>query len=60
VVKYVPDPRLDSIVPAPLRARVTAAADSISSGTLLAAPRPASMEAFIRHLAPKALSRIGT
>ncbi len=60
VVKYVPDPRLDSIVPAPLRARVTAAADSISSGTLLAAPRPASMEAFSRHLAPKAFSRIGT
>jgi len=59
VVKYVPDPRLDSIVPAPLRARVTAAADSISAGTLLAAPRPSSMEAFSRHPAPRAFGRIG-
>lgn len=60
VVKYVPDPRLDSIVPVPLRARVSAAADSISSGTLLAAPRPASMEASRRRLAPEAFSRMGT
>jgi basic membrane protein A len=45
VVKYVPDPQLDSLVPAPLKARVAAAADSIAQGTLLAAPRPQSMEA---------------
>src|SRR3954469_22178874 len=60
VVKYVPDPRLDSIVPAPVRARVAAAADSISSGTLLAAPRPTSMEALRRHYSPEAFSRIRT
>jgi basic membrane protein A and related proteins len=59
VVNYVPDPRLDRIVPAGLKARVTAAADSISSGTLLAAPRPASMEATNRHVPRKSFGRIG-
>jgi hypothetical protein len=43
---------LDSLVPAGLKARVKAAADSIASGTLLAAPRPASMQAFLK-LHPK-------
>jgi basic membrane protein A len=60
VVKYVPDPKLNNVVPPPLRARVAAAADSISSGALLAAPRPTSMEASSRHPAPKAFSRTGT
>jgi basic membrane protein A and related proteins len=45
VVRYEPNPALDSMVPAALKARVKAAADSIAAGTLLAAPRPASMEA---------------
>jgi basic membrane lipoprotein Med (substrate-binding protein (PBP1-ABC) superfamily) len=34
VIRYVPNPGLDSLVPAPLRARVKAAADSIAAGTL--------------------------
>jgi len=45
VIRYVPNPKLDNLVPKPLRARVAAAADSIAAGTLLAAPRPASMQA---------------
>ena len=45
VVRYVSNPGLDSLVPAALKARVKAAADSIAAGTLLAAPRPASMQA---------------
>jgi basic membrane lipoprotein Med (substrate-binding protein (PBP1-ABC) superfamily) len=45
VVRYQPNPALDSLVPANLKARVQAAADSIAAGTLLAAPRPASMQA---------------
>ncbi len=45
VVRYRPNPGLDSLVPAGLKARVKAAADSIAAGTLLAAPRPASMQA---------------
>jgi basic membrane lipoprotein Med (substrate-binding protein (PBP1-ABC) superfamily) len=45
VVKYVANPRLDSLVSVSLKARIAAAADSISEGTLVAAPRPASMEA---------------
>ncbi len=45
VVQYVPNPGLDTLVPASLKARVKAAADSIAAGTLLAAPRPASMQA---------------
>lgn len=45
VVKYVANPRLDTLVPSSLKARLAAAADSIAVGTLLAAPRPATMEA---------------
>jgi basic membrane protein A and related proteins len=45
VVRYDPNPALDSLVPKALKARVKAAADSIAAGTLLAAPRPASMQA---------------
>lgn len=45
VVKYVPGPAADSLVPAPLAARVRAAADSLAAGTLVAAPRPAEMQA---------------
>jgi len=49
VVRYEPNPALDSLVPAALKARVRAAADSIAAGTLLAAPRPESMQAFGGH-----------
>ncbi|HEU5040694.1 MAG TPA: BMP family protein [Gemmatimonadales bacterium] len=45
VVRYVSNPGLDSLVPPELAARMRAAADSIAAGTLLAAPRPASMQA---------------
>jgi len=38
VVRYQPNPLLDSVVPAGLKARVRAAADSIAAGTLQAAP----------------------
>jgi basic membrane protein A and related proteins len=48
VIKYVPDPQLDSLIPPGLKARMAAAADSISRGTLVAAPRPSSMEARAR------------
>lgn len=34
VIRYVPNPGLDGLVPAPLKARVQAAADSIAAGTL--------------------------
>jgi basic membrane protein A len=47
VIRYVANPALDSLVPAALKARVRAAADSIAAGTLIAAPRPASMQAFL-------------
>ena len=40
VVRYEPNPGLDSLVPAALKARVKAAADSIAAGTLL--PRAAA------------------
>jgi basic membrane protein A len=46
VVRYEPNPTLESRVPAALRARVKAAADSIAAGTLLPAARPASMQAL--------------
>lgn len=50
VVKYVPDPRLDSLIPQALKLGVAAAAESLISGTLVAAPRPSSMEAVApRH-----------
>jgi basic membrane lipoprotein Med (substrate-binding protein (PBP1-ABC) superfamily) len=45
VIRYVPNPRLDSVVSSSLKARIAAAADSIAEGTLLTAPRPATMEA---------------
>lgn len=45
VVRYVRNPALDSMLPPVLERRMTAAADSIAAGTLLAAPRPASMQA---------------
>jgi basic membrane protein A and related proteins len=44
VVAYRANPGLDSLVPAWLRARMKAAADSLIAGTLIAAPRPRSME----------------
>ena len=44
VVTYVGNPRLDSLISPPLKARMQAAADSITAGTLIAAPRPATME----------------
>ena len=46
VVRYIANPALDSLIPAGLTARLKAAADSIAAGTLIAAPRPASMEAL--------------
>jgi basic membrane lipoprotein Med (substrate-binding protein (PBP1-ABC) superfamily) len=45
VVRYVANPGLDSLVPAALKARVAAAADSIAKRTLIPAARPASMQA---------------
>ena len=48
VLRYVQNPKLDSLVPSALKSRVRAAADSIVSGALLAAPRPASMQAMRR------------
>jgi basic membrane lipoprotein Med (substrate-binding protein (PBP1-ABC) superfamily) len=45
VVRYVPNPALETMVHETLRSRVQAAADSIAAGTLVAAPRPASMQA---------------
>jgi basic membrane lipoprotein Med (substrate-binding protein (PBP1-ABC) superfamily) len=47
VVRYDPNPRLDSLVPPKLAARLAAAADSIAAGTLVAAPRPESMQAAL-------------
>jgi basic membrane protein A and related proteins len=43
VVRYQPNPALDSLVPAALKARVKAAADSIAAGTLLPVPGAVSM-----------------
>jgi basic membrane lipoprotein Med (substrate-binding protein (PBP1-ABC) superfamily) len=48
VVRYVPNPTLEPRVDQTLRSRVQAAADSIAAGTLMAAPRPASMQAMAR------------
>jgi hypothetical protein len=48
VVRYVPNPALESMVDQTLRSRLQAAADSIAAGTLIAAPRPASMQAMAR------------
>ena len=41
VIRYVPNPRLDSLVPPALKARVKAAADSIAAGTLHLQPSSA-------------------
>lgn len=46
VVRYVPNPALETMVHQTLRSRVQAAADSIADGTLVAAPRPSSMQAL--------------
>jgi basic membrane lipoprotein Med (substrate-binding protein (PBP1-ABC) superfamily) len=43
VIRYQPNPALESLVPATLKARVKAAADSIAAGSLLPAGRPVSM-----------------
>jgi basic membrane lipoprotein Med (substrate-binding protein (PBP1-ABC) superfamily) len=43
VVRYQPNPALDSLVPAALKARVKVAADSIAAGTLLPAGRAVSL-----------------
>jgi basic membrane protein A len=59
VVKYVPDPRMDSLLPSPLKARMAAAADSLSQGTLVAAPRPTAMEASVRRLPTGIAARAG-
>ena len=56
VVRYVPDPRLDSLLPAALKVQMAAAADSISQGTLVAAPRPATMEASAPRKADEVLA----
>jgi basic membrane protein A and related proteins len=48
VVRYVPNPALESMIDQTLRSRVQAAADSLADGTLVAAPRPASMQAMAR------------
>ena len=44
VVRYQPNPALDSLVPAALMARVKAAADSIAAGTLLPVGRAVSLQ----------------
>lgn len=49
VIRYVANPRLDGLVPAALKAKITAAADSISAGTLVPAPRPPQMQALSIH-----------
>jgi len=52
VVRYEPNPALDSLVPAALKTRVKAAADSIANGTLVPAARPPSMQALDSPQAP--------
>jgi basic membrane protein A len=47
VIRYVPNPALETMVDQTLRSRLQAAADSIAAGTLIAAPRPASMQASL-------------
>jgi basic membrane protein A and related proteins len=44
VVAYRSNPRLDSLISGSLRSKMKAAADSLVAGTLIAAPRPRSME----------------
>jgi basic membrane protein A and related proteins len=50
VIRYVTNPALEYLVPETLRSRVQAAADSIAAGTLIAAPRPPSMQASMPSL----------
>jgi basic membrane protein A and related proteins len=45
VIRYVSNPRLDSLVPAALKAHMAAAADSIAKGTLLPVSGPAAKQA---------------
>jgi basic membrane lipoprotein Med (substrate-binding protein (PBP1-ABC) superfamily) len=52
VVKYVPDPSLSRLVSPSVQAAMKAAADSIADGTLLAAPRPGTMEARVPGHSP--------
>ena len=52
VVKYVANPRLDSLVPSALKARMTAASDSMAKGTLVPAARPTVMEASAMRVRP--------
>jgi basic membrane protein A and related proteins len=47
VLRYVPNPALETMVSKTLRSRLQAAADSIAAGTLVAAPRPSSMQASL-------------
>jgi basic membrane lipoprotein Med (substrate-binding protein (PBP1-ABC) superfamily) len=47
VIRYVPNPALETMVSKTLRSRLQAAADSIAAGTLVAAPRPSSMQASL-------------
>jgi basic membrane protein A and related proteins len=47
VVRYEANPALASLVPAALRARVAAAADSIAAGTLRAVPRSSPAQAAL-------------
>ncbi|MGH7580064.1 MAG: BMP family protein [Gemmatimonadales bacterium] len=47
VIRYVPNPALETMVHQTLRSRVQAAADSIAAGSLIAAPRPESMQASL-------------
>ena len=53
VVRYVPNPRLETMIHPTLRYRMQAAADSIAAGTLIAAPRPASMQARVPAMGPR-------
>jgi basic membrane protein A and related proteins len=55
VVKYVPDASLTGLIPVSLQAQIKAAADSIANGTLLAAPRPGTMEATVQDSSVPAL-----
>jgi basic membrane lipoprotein Med (substrate-binding protein (PBP1-ABC) superfamily) len=57
VVRYTANPELDRLVPAALRARVRAAGDSIAAGTLVPAPRPASMQASLPSPSPASPQR---
>ena len=57
VVRYLPNPRLDSLIPGSLKVMMAAAADSIAKGTLVAAPRPPSMEAKAPRPGERSIAR---